>query len=201
MDRDHGPVPRPWPVLRFRSLPLLLLPLLLAGCVPASERASWRIFPLPRHAPHDGLAVVTRPGGEGLHLYLDTDTHAAGICRPRWNPDAARLRGGDGPRPQSTGLAPRAEFFDALGHGPLRLVLRQQFEALCRRRAPRAEVVWVEPPRSPREVRSAPLPLWEERDLLSNPKVVKRAEKRLLGQPLTPDDFRDEEPPRPPDGP
>ncbi|MFM7652890.1 MAG: hypothetical protein ACKO5M_08230, partial [Vulcanococcus sp.] len=101
----------------------------------------------------------------------------------------------------STGLAPRAEFFAALGHGPLRLVLRQQFEALCCRRAPRAEFVWVEPPRSPRVVRSAPLPLWEERALLSNPKAVKRAEKRLLGQPLTPDDYRDEEPPRPPDGP
>lgn len=192
---------RSWPLLRFPSLPSLLVVLLLAGCVPASERASWRIFPLPRHAAHDGLAVVSRPGGEGLHLYLDTDTSVEGRCRPRWNPDAARLRGGDGPRPSSTGLAPRAEFFAALGHGPLRLVLRQQFEALCRGRAPRREFVWVEPPRSPGDLRSAPLPLWEERDLLSNPKVVKRAEKQLLGLPLTPDDFRDEEPPRPPDGP
>ncbi len=42
--------------------------------MPAGERSSGRVFPLPRHTPHDGLAVVTRPGGEGLHLYLDTDT-------------------------------------------------------------------------------------------------------------------------------
>ncbi|MCS5698039.1 hypothetical protein NZK32_03165 [Cyanobium sp. FGCU-52] len=198
-------MPRPWTVLRFNSLPPLLVPLLvpllLTGCVPASERASWRIFPLPRHAPHDGLAVVTRPGGEGLHLYLDTDTATEGICRPRWNPDAARLRGGDGPRPSSTGLAPRAEFFAALGHGPLRLVLRQQFEALCRGRAPRREFVWVEPPRSPGDLRSAPLPLWEERDLLSNPTAVRRAEKRLLGVPLSPEDLVDRPLPRPPDGP
>lgn len=199
-----APLLRPRPALRVRSLSLLLglgLGLVLVGCRPAQERASWRIRPLPRHHPGDGLAVVSRPGGQGLHIYLDTDTRAAGRCRPRWNPDAARLRGGDGPAPRSSGLAPRAEFYAALGHGPLRLALRRAYAELCQRRAPRRMFQWLPPPRHAGEYREPPLPLWEGRDLLSNPKAVKRAEKRLLGQPLSPEDFRHEEPPRPPDGP
>ena len=205
-----APSPRPRQALRIPLLPpawVLSLPLSLslvlglAACRPARERASWRILPLPRHQPGDGLAVVSRPGGEGLHLYLDTDTTDQASCRPRWNPDAARLRGGDGPAPRSAGLAPRSEFYAALAHGPLRLALRRAYAELCQRRSPRRPFVWVPPPRQATAFRDRPLPLWEERDLLSNPKAVKRAEKRLLGQPLLREDFLNEEPPRPPDGP
>jgi hypothetical protein len=99
---------------------LLVLPLLaavLAGCVPADQRPSGRVYPLPRHQPNDGLAVVSRPGGEGLHIWIETDTARPGVCRPRWLPDAARLRGGNGPQPTSFGLAPRQEFFQVSGAG------------------------------------------------------------------------------------
>ena len=41
----------------------------------------------------------------------------------------------------------------------------------------------------------------EEAELLSHPRAVRRAEKTLLGQPLTPDDWDDAPRPRPPDGP
>lgn len=191
------------PVLPRAGAPLLLAPLALAlvGCVPAAERISGRVFPLPRHGPHDGLAVVTRPGGEGLHLWLTTDTSTPGICRPRWTPRPARLRGGDGPEPRSFGTAPRSEFHAALRSGRLRWLLRREFEALCRARAPRSQFQWLEPPRSAAEEPPPALPLWEERHLLSHPAAVKRAEKTLLGLPLTPDDFNDQPLPPPPPGP
>jgi hypothetical protein len=144
---------------------------------------------------------VSRPGGAGLHIYLATDTGRPGVCRPRWNPDAARLAGGNGPRPTSSGLAPRAEFFEAMERGRVRWSLRRQMEALCRERAPRSRFVWVEPPRRAGEFRDPVLPMLEERDLLSNPKAVLRAEKQLLGLPILPEDYRDEEPPPPADGP
>lgn len=191
------------PVLPRTGAALLLAPLALAlvGCVPAAERISGRVFPLPRHGPHDGLAVVTRPGGEGLHLWLTTDTSTPGICRPRWTPRPARLRGGDGPTPTSFGTAPRSEFHAALRSGRLRWLLRREFEALCRARAPRSQFQWLEPPRSAAEEPPPASPLWEERHLLSHPAAVKRAEKTLLGLPLTPDDFNDKPLPPPPPGP
>lgn len=164
------------------------------ACTPAEQRPSGRIVPLPRHQPHDGLAVVTRPAGQGLHLWLDPDTSTPGRCRPRWNPDAARLQGGDGPQPRSGGRAPRAEFYAAMARGPVRWQLRQQFIALCRQVAPQRRFQWLEPPRSAAEYRPAALLQLEERHLLSHPRAIRRAEKRLLGQPLSAEDWREEEP-------
>ena len=181
------------------ALLLLLVP--TAGCVPVNERSSGRVFPLARHAPHDGLAVVTRPGGEGLHLFLDTDTRYAGSCAPRWHVEAARLRDGDGPTPTSTGRVAAAEFFVALGRGRVRQALRREMEALCRTRAPGRWFVWRDPPRSPAQVSLEPLPPLEDAQMLSHPTAVRRAEKQLLGLPLTPDDLVDKPLPRPPDGP
>ena len=186
-------LPAPGPLGR----PLLgvpLLALLLAGCVPAAQRPSGWVYPLPRHQPHDGLAVVTRPGGEGLHIWIETDTSRPGVCRPRWLPDAARLRGGDGPAPTSFGLAPRQEFFQAQERGAVRLALRRQAEGLCRQRAPASVFVWEPPPRTAAEFRPPVLPLLEEPDLLSAPRAIRRAEKRLLGLHLTPDDLEAPEP-------
>ena len=178
---------------------LLLVP--AAGCVPANERSSGRVFPLPRHEPHDGLAVVTRPGGEGLHVYLDTDTRHPGSCSPRWHVEAARLSNGDGPSPTSTGRVAAAEFFTALKRGRVRQALRREMEALCRTRAPGRWFVWREPPRNAAEVVLDPLPPLEDAQMLSHPTAVRRAEKQLLGQPLSPGDLVDKPLPRPPDGP
>ena len=186
-------------------LPLAVLPpvlaLLVSGCVPAAERASWRIFGLPRQRPGDGLAVVNRPRGEGLHLWLDVDTGERGVCQPIWNPDGARLRGGNGAEPTSMGRAPREEFFEAVARGPVRLALRRQMEQLCRERAPDRGFRWRPPPRGPRDLPPERLPLLEAADLLSHPRAVRRAEKRLLGQPLTAEDWDDRRLPPPPQGP
>ena len=173
----------------------------LTGCVPAAERASGWVYPLPRHQPNDGLAVGTRPGGEGLHLWLDTDTSVPGQCSPRWNPDAARLQQGRGASPSSSGRAPRQEFYGAMARGAVRWQLRRQFAALCRQRAPQSRFLWQEPPRRAEDFRPRAYPLVEERNLLSNPKAVLRAEKRLLGQRLQPQDFQNEEPEKEPPGP
>lgn len=191
--------PRPRRSLARTAALLLLVP--TAGCVPAGERSSGRVFPLPRHEPHDGLAVVTRPGGEGLHVYLDTDTRHPGSCAPRWHVEAARLSNGDGPSPTSTGRVAAAEFFTALQRGRVRQALRREMAALCRSRAPRRWFVWREPPRSPAEVVLEPLPPLEDAQMLSHPTAVRRAEKQLLGQPLTPDDLVDKPLPRGADGP
>ena len=174
---------------------VLLAALLLAGCQPAEQRSSGRVFPLPRHHPDDALAVVTRPHGEGLQIWIDSDTGTPGLCRPRWNPDAARLRGGDGPRPVASGRAPRQEFYAAMRRGPVRWQLRRLFASVCRRVAPDRPFRWSEPPRSAGEFRPQPLLMLEERHLLSHPNAIRRAEKRLLGQRLTPEDLRDEHPP------
>jgi hypothetical protein len=182
-------------------VPLLGLALLLAGCVPAEERASWRVYALPRQRPGDGLAVVTRPRGDGLHLWLDVHTAERGVCRPSWNPDGARLRGGNGAHPTSGGRAPREEFFEALGHGRVRLALRRQMEELCRQLAPDSAFRWLPPPRTARELPPERWPMVEAEDLLSHPTVVRRVEKLLLGQPLTPADWDERPRPRPPDGP
>jgi hypothetical protein len=172
----------------------------ILGCVPAGRRASWRVYPLMRVRPHDGVAVVTRPAGEGIHIWLDPDTSQVGVCRPRWNPDAARLSGGNGDNPTSTGRAPREEFYGAMRRGRVRATLRREIEALCRQEAPRRDFEWVEPPRSSEEFVSPPVPLLEERDLLRDPMEHRRREKQLLGIPLTPEDF-EEPPPPPPPGP
>lgn len=170
-----------------------LVAILLAGCVPAEQRPSGRVYPLARHQPHDGLAVVTRPGGKGLHIWIETDTSRPGVCRPRWLPDAARLQGGNGPDPTSFGLAPREEFFLAQERGSVRLALRRQAEGLCRQRSPDSAFVWVPPPRTAAQHRPPVLPLLEEPELLSDPRAIRRAEKRLLGLPLTPDDLEEPE--------
>ncbi len=182
------------PAQRLLGLPLSGLPMLamlLAGCVPADQRPSGRVYPFQRHQPNDGLAVVSWPGGEGLHIWIETDTSRPGVCRPRWLPDAARLRGGNGPRPTSFGLAPRQEFFQAQERGTVRLALRRQAEALCRQRAPDSVFLWEPPPRNAAEHRPPVLPLLEEPELLSDPRAIRRAEKTLLGLPLTPDDLND----------
>ncbi len=180
---------------------LPVLTLLLQGCVPAVERPSWRVYGLPRQRPGDGLAVVSRPRGEGVHLWLDVQTGERGVCAPIWNPDGARLRGGDGDRPISMGRAPREEFFQAMARGPVRLALRQQLERLCRERAPESTFRWQPPPRGPGDLAPETMKLLEARDLLSHPRAVRRAEKRLLGQPLTPEDWDDRPLPPPPEGP
>lgn len=189
------------PRLPLAVLPPVLALLLLAGCRPAAERASWRVYPLPRHRPGDGLAVVTRPRGEGLHLWLDVHTGERGLCEPIWNPDGARLQGGNGANPGSMGRAPREEFFLAMAHGPVRLALRQQMERLCRERAPESAFRWQPPPRVPRDLPPERLPLLEATDLLSHPRAVRRAEKILLGQPLTAEDWDERPLPPPPAGP
>jgi hypothetical protein len=61
--------------------------------------------------------------------------------------------------------------------------------------------VWRDPPRSPAQVSLEPLPPLEDAQMLSHPTAVRRAEKQLLGLPLTPDDLVDKPLPRPPDGP
>lgn len=175
-------------------LPVLFGSMLAGGCVPAGQRPSGRIFPLTRHHPHDGLAVVTRPAGEGLHIWLDPDTRRPGECRPRWNPDAARLAGGDGDSPRSFGRADREEFYAVMGRGRVRWALQREFRALCRQRAPLRRFVWTEPPRSAADFRPEPLPLLEERHLLSDPKAIRRAEKLFLGLPLEPEDFEEPDP-------
>ena len=184
-------------------LPLLLSlgVLLLSGCVPAEERPSWRVYALPRQRAGDGLAVVNRPGGEGLHLWLDVRSGQEGPCRPRWNPDGARLRDGNGERPTSMGRAPREEFFEALGHGRVRLALRQQMELLCGQVAPGLPFAWEPPPRRPQDLPPERPLMLQEPDLLSHPTAVRRAEKLLLGQPLTPEDWDDKPLPPPPQGP
>jgi hypothetical protein len=88
----------------------LLLIGALTACGPAQQWPSWRIYPLQRSQPHDGLAVVNQPDGYGLHLWLETDTSVAGLCKPRWVIDGSRLFNGNGTVPFSSGLASRQEF-------------------------------------------------------------------------------------------
>jgi len=187
--------------LLARSLAGALAGLALVGCQPAEQRSSGRVFPLPRRHPDDALAVVTRPGGEGLQIWLDPDTSRPGVCSPRWNPDAARLVGGDGPRPRATGRAPRQEFYAAMARGEVRWQLRRLTASVCRRVAPGRPFRWSEPPRSAAQFQPQALPMLEERHLLSHPNAIRRAEKRLLGLPLTPEDLNDRALPPDPPGP
>ena len=183
-------------------LPLLgALALLSGGCMGPLQHSSGRVFPLMRHTPGDGLAVVNGPNGAGIHIWLDPDTETAGICRPRWNPDPARLSGGDGPTPSSSGRAPRQEFYAALRRGPVRWALRRQMAQLCHQRAPARRFQWQAPPRSDADFLPVLHPLVEEEHLLSNPTAARRAEKQLLGLPLTPTDWDETPPPPAPEGP
>jgi hypothetical protein len=170
----------PW---ALRSLALFALLLSSAGCQPAHLRPSWRVYPLPRQVANDGLAVVNQPDGYGLHIWVETDTSQEGLCRPRWNPAAARLFNGNGSAPFSSGLATAAEFYEAVQRGPVRQALRRQVEALCRERAPRSDFVWSELPRRAADYKPPPLASLEERHLLSDPDAIKRAEQKLLGAP------------------
>ncbi|MEB3331279.1 MAG: hypothetical protein VKI83_02140 [Synechococcaceae cyanobacterium] len=162
------------------------LSLLVQGCEPAHRRPTWHLFPLARQQPHDGLAVVSQPDGYGLHIWIETDTSQEGVCRPRWIPDPARLFNGNGSAPFSSGLASRAEFFEAMRRPAVRSAFRREFTALCRRRAPRSSVQWLEPPQRPEQLRSDVFPMHEERHLLSDPEAIRRAEEQFLGKPLQP---------------
>jgi hypothetical protein len=153
---------------------------LSAGCVPAHRNPTWAIYPLQRRVPHDGLAVVSQPDGFGLHIWIDIDTSQAGVCRPRWTPDAARLFNGNGTAPFSSGLASRQEFFQAVARSDVQRALRTEGEALCRTSASRRRFQWQEPPRRPQDVKPQRFPLLEEPNLLSDPTAVERSEQQLL---------------------
>ena len=158
--------------------------LLLGACAAPKEPPSWRLFPLQRHSPHDGVAVVNQPDGYGLHIYLETDTSFPGVCRPRWLPDPARLFNGNGSTPFSSGLATREEFFDAVARRDVRGLLKSELKALCQARAPDDRWQWIEPPRNDNQVVSVQLPSLEEEDLLTNPvEELKRARQLLRDQP------------------
>lgn len=163
--------------------PLLaaLLGLSLAACVPAQRRPSWSVYPLQRNQPHDGLAVVSQPDGYGLHIWLETDTSESGVCRPRWVVDAARLFNGNGTAPFSSGLATRAEWFEAVARQDVRAALRRELEALCRERAPRSSWSWIEPPRTLEAVKAERFPLLEEKQLLADPEKVRQQEDAMGG--------------------
>ena len=156
---------------------------MLGACAAPKEPPSWRFFPLERHAPHDGVAVVNQPDGYGLHIYLETDTSFPGVCRPRWLPDPARLFNGNGSTPFSSGLATRQEFFDAVARSDVRALLKGELKALCLARAPEDRWQWTEPPRKEEQVVPVQLPSLEEEDLLTNPvEELKRARQLLRDQ-------------------
>ncbi|MCT4363883.1 MULTISPECIES: hypothetical protein [Synechococcaceae] len=178
--------------LLFRTSPRLATlagtALLLASCTPSHQSASWRIFPLQRQQPHDGLAVASQPDGYGLHLWLETDTTTRGVCRPRWLPDATRLFNGNGSAPFSSGLATRPEVFEAYGRRDVRQALRRELEALCETRAPRSRWEWSDPPRRLEELKVEPLPPLKEEDLLPDPEQVRQQEEALAPIPPQPED-------------
>lgn len=167
----HRPAP---PLVALTALVALAA---VAGCVPAHHRPSWRLFPLQRQQPHDGLAVVSQPDGYGLHIWLETDTRRKGFCRPRWLPDPARLFNGNGSHPFSSGLASREEFFSAVARRDVRQALRRELKALCLSRAPRSTWEWVEPPLNPSQVKVETLPMLEEEDLLTDPETIRQQEQ------------------------
>ncbi len=157
--------------------------LLLGSCAAPKEPPSWRLFPLERHSPHDGVAVVNQPDGYGLHIYLETDTSFPGVCRPRWLPDSARLFNGNGSTPFSSGLATRQEFFDAVARSDVRGLLKSELRALCKARAAEDRWQWIEPPQNEAQVVPVQLPALEEEDLLTNPvEELKRARQLLRDQ-------------------
>ena len=154
------------------------------ACSAPTEPPSWRLFPLDRHRPHDGVAVVNQPDGFGLHIHLETDTSFEGVCRPRWLPDPARLFNGNGDTPFSSGLATRAEFFAAVSRRDVQALLARELEALCRDRAPQDRWQWIEPPRTPEQVVPVRLPALEEGELLISPvEELRRVRQLLRDQP------------------
>jgi hypothetical protein len=160
----------------------------LTACVPAQLRPSWRIYPLQRSQPHDGLAVVNQPDGYGLHLWLETDTSENGVCRPRWVIDGARLFNGNGSAPFSSGLATRQEFFSAVARRDVVRALRQELEALCQARAPRSRWQWLEPPLNPAAVQRGALPARDSALLqtLEDPEARAAAARELEGHQAEP---------------
>ncbi len=154
---------------------------LLTACMPAQLRPSWTIYPLPRHQPHDGLAVVSQPNGYGLHIWLETDTREHGLCRPRWIVDGARLFNGNGTAPFSSGLASRAEFFEAVARADVRRALRVELEQLCARRAPASTWQWQEPPLSATEVAVPSFSLLDDQPVSGDPEQIRKEEAALAG--------------------
>jgi hypothetical protein len=140
----------------------------------------WKTYPLSRNEPHDGLAVVNQPNGYGLHIWIETNTEQAGICKPRWNPDPARLFNGNGSAPFSSGLASRGEFFEAVSHWQVKNQLHRQSKALCKARAPEAKFIWISPPLRAAEVVVEPLPALEEQNLLPDPNLIRQEEQQML---------------------
>ena len=163
------------------GLPGLAMALVLVGCS-AKTGPSWKVFPLSRRSPHDGLAVVSQPDGFGLHLFLETDTSDPERCEPRWFPDAARLFNGNGTAPFSAGLAPREEFFAVVRRKEVLAALRIELKALCAQRAPQARWQWTDPPTQASEVIPVLLPAYEGEDLLTDPAEEQQREKALLGE-------------------
>ena len=157
----------------------MVLVLVLVGCS-ARTGPSWKVFPLSRRSPHDGLAVVSQPDGFGLHLFLETDTSDPERCEPRWFPDAARLFNGNGTAPFSAGLAPRDEFFAVVRREDVLAALRTELKALCKQRAPQALWQWTDPPTQASEVIPVLLPAYEGEDLLTDPAEEQRREEALL---------------------
>ena len=154
---------------------------LLTACMPAQLRPSWRIYPLQRNQPHDGLAVVSQPDGYGLHFWLETDTTEGGLCRPRWIVDVPRLFNGNGTAPFSSGLATRAEFFEAVARPDVRRALKQELEQLCALRAPGRTWQWQEPPQQVAEVKAPRYSLSEEPPSPLDPEQVRQEEAALTG--------------------
>ena len=133
--------------------------IVLGGCSPPADPPSWRAFPLQRHEPHDGVAVVNQPDGYGLNIFLETDTAFAGVfCRPRWLPDPARLFNGKGGTPFSSALATRPKFFAAVSRRDVRDLLARELEQLCQQRAPGDRWRRIEPPSTPDQVIPVQLP-------------------------------------------
>ena len=154
--------------------------LLLVACGAPKEPPSWRLVPLQRYTPHDGVAVVNQPDGYGLHIYLETDTSFPGVCRPRWLPDPARLFNGNGSTPFSSGLANRHEFFEAVARRDVRALLEKELKSLCQARAPQDNWQWTEPPLKEDQVIPVQLPALEEDNLLTNPMEELKRARQLL---------------------
>ena len=165
--------------LMVRVLTMVVMAGLLSACS-QKKATTWKVFPLQRNTPHDGLAVVSQPDGYGVHLYLETDTSDPGVCSPRWLPDPARLFNGNGSAPFSSGLAPRSEFLSAVNRREVRNTLKQELEALCKLRAPKARWYWLEPPLKASELTPVSFPALEYPDLLIDPAEEQEREDKLL---------------------
>lgn len=166
----------PWRAIAVSGA-LIIVAVISAGKLPLA----WKTYPLSRQEPHDGLAVVSQPNGYGLHIWIETNTNEAGVCKPRWNADSARLFNGNGSAPFSSGLASRGEFFEAVSHWHIKNQLRRESEALCKARAPESKFIWLTPPRRAAEVIVEPLPTLKQQDLLPDPSQIRQEEEKMLG--------------------